>query len=332
MYDVVALGELLIDFTPAGRTENGNMIFESNPGGAPANVLVLLAKLGRSCAFIGKVGDDQFGRFLKDVLEKNKVDTKGLVFSGEVNTTLAFVHLDEHGDRTFSFYRKPGADVILEKNEIDFNLIGSSKIFHFGSVSMTNEPARSATLEAARYARENNVIISYDPNLRPPLWDDLVFAKEVILEGMKYANILKISEEEAEFLTGINSLEKSSEYLANKYGIQLILITLGSKGSFYRRGTKIGCTPTFDVKTIDTTGAGDAFLSGLLFQVLESKKPIDEITDSEMRKFIEFANAAGSLSTTKKGAIPAMPTKEEILKCLTENKYLTKLNKKLGGV
>ncbi|MEQ8155960.1 MAG: carbohydrate kinase [Clostridiaceae bacterium] len=312
MYDVAALGELLIDFAPYGKSQKGNFLFECNPGGAPANVLAALSKLGRKTAFIGKVGNDNFGQFLKNVLNETDIDTNGLVFSEDIKTTLAFVHLDEQGDRTFSFYRNPGADMMLNVNEIDEDIIMNSRIFHFGSVSMTDEPVRSATLKAVNTAKDNDKIISFDPNLRPALWKDLVEAKEVISVGMKYANIIKISEEELEFITDSKDLVKGTEILMSDYSIDIICVTLGSEGCFYRKGNDTGKISGYKVNTIDTTGAGDGFLGGLLYSILEINKNLNEISIKELEEAVRFANALGALATTKTGAIPAMPELREI--------------------
>lgn len=315
MFDVVALGEVLIDFTPNGRSENGNLLFERNPGGAPANVLAAVAKLGLKTAFIGKVGNDQFGLFLVNVLKDIDINTEGLVFSNDVNTTLAFVHLNEQGDRSFSFYRNSGADMMLEEDEVNKNIIRNAKIFHFGSVSMTHEPARTATIQAASLAKESNVIVSYDPNLRPALWNSLPEAKETILNCMKYADILKISEEELLFLTGSKDMDTGTQYLYDKYNTKLILVTLGPNGCFFRKGESTGHSQTYDVKTIDTTGAGDAFLGGALYQILQRNKGLEDFTAADIYQCIDFANAVGSLAITKKGAIPAMPTLKEVEAC-----------------
>lgn len=312
MMDVVALGELLIDFTPVGKSENGNVLFERNPGGAPANVLAALAKLGKRTAFIGKVGDDQFGRFLSGVLEGIGIDTAGMVYSREINTTLAFVHLNEEGDRSFSFYRKPGADMMLEERELNMPLVEQATVFHFGSISMTHEPAKSATLKAVKHAKENGVLVSFDPNLRPALWNDLEEARKTIREGMRYADIVKISEEELEFITGITDLEQGSKILYDQFETQLIFITLGSKGCYYRAGNQTGQKSGYTVKTTDTTGAGDAFLGGALFQIIESRQAIAHLSMDDIGIIVSFANAVGALATTKKGAIPAMPVMEEV--------------------
>lgn len=312
MFDVVALGELLIDFTPSGLSPTGNELFEKNPGGAPANVLAALSKLGKKTSFIGKVGKDQFGKFLENTLNTCNINTSGLVFSNEINTTLAFVHLDDKNDRTFSFYRNPGADMTLSKDEIKYQLIKDAKIFHYGSVSMTHEPSKSATMSAVKFAKENGVIVSYDPNLRVPLWGNLDEAREVILEGLKYADLLKISEEELLFLTGESDLKAGSKNIRDKFGIDLIFITLGKKGCFYRLKDSTGCSPAYAVKTVDTTGAGDAFLGGILYNIIENEIVLSQLTVSDIEVFVDFANALGSIVTTKRGAIPAMPTFSEI--------------------
>lgn len=322
MIDVVALGEVLIDFTPSGVSEAGNELFERNPGGAPANVLAAISKLGRRTAFIGKVGKDQFGTFLEHTLKTSHIDTSGLIISKEVNTTLAFVHLDDMGDRSFSFYRNPGADMTLSEDEINLELIKDARIFHFGSVSMTHEPSRTATMKAARCAKENGVLVSYDPNLRIPLWNDLEEARSVIAEGLKYADLLKISEEELIFLTGENVLEIGAKIISDRYGIDLIFITLGKKGCFYSFKGINGFAPTFDVKTVDTTGAGDAFLGGMLYKIAERGNGLAGLTASELEEFVDFANATGSMATTKRGAIPAMPSISEIQDCICNTRKL----------
>ncbi|MCX7709893.1 MAG: PfkB family carbohydrate kinase [Clostridia bacterium] len=315
MFDVVALGELLIDFTPMGLSQAGNELFERNPGGAPANVLAAVRKLGKTSAFIGMVGKDQFGVFLKAVLENSGIDATGLKFAEEVNTTLAFVHLNSKGDRSFSFYRNPGADMMLSEKDIDFDLIKGSRVFHFGSISLTHEPARSATLAAVKYAKDHGVIVSYDPNLRPPLWKNLEDAREKILMGLKYADILKISEEELEFITGSKDLEEGSLILYNM-GVKVVLITLGPKGCFYRYSGGTGRLNTYDTKVVDTTGAGDGFFGGVLFKLCEMNlEAIGKLSKDEFEMIIDFGNAVGALATTRKGAIPAMPTLDEVRNC-----------------
>jgi fructokinase len=312
MYDVTAIGEVLIDFTPGGSTENDILLFERNPGGAPANVVAALAKLGKKTSFIGKVGNDEFGIFLRDELKNSQIETKGLVFSDEINTTLAFVHLNHQGDRSFTFYRNPGADMTLREEEVDLDIIKESRIFHFGSLSMTHEPAASATLKAVAYAKDKGLIISYDPNLRKALWDNLDRARFTILEGFKYADIVKISDEELEFLTGTKELESGSLELQNRFQTPLIFVTLGAEGSFYRFGNQVGLLSGYPVKTVDTTGAGDAFLAGILYRVLEGNKSLTQLTVMDIEQMVGFANAVGALATTKKGAIPAMPSVGEV--------------------
>ena len=312
MVDVIAFGELLIDFTSHGFSENGTPLFEQNPGGAPANVLVSLSKLGKKTAFLGMVGSDQFGLFLKNVLNENNVNTEGLKFSETVNTTLAFVHLKKGGERVFSFYRNPGADTMLTKEDLNFELIKSSKIFHFGSLSLTNEPSRSTTIAAVNYAKENGLIISYDPNLRPLLWSSLERAKQQIISCLKFADILKISEEEFHFITGIDDLDIGADILFNQ-GISIILITLGEEGCYYRYKGGSGIVKGYKVNSIDTTGAGDGFLGGILYNFCN--KTLEQIKDINKERFegiIKMGNAVGALVTTKKGAIPSMPILDEI--------------------
>lgn len=316
MYDIVAIGELLIDFTPCGKTEDNIALYGRNPGGAPGNVLALASKLGMKTALISKVGKDQFGSYLTDVMEKTGVETKGIVHTGEANTTLAFVHLNDQGDRSFSFYRKPGADMLLDETEVDLQLVKNTRIFHFGTVSMTHDPSRRATLFAVKTAKENGAVVSYDPNLRPPLWSSLEEAKSMIEKGLQYADILKVSNEELEFVTGKADLESGSGFIAEKYGIPVILVTLGPLGCFYRTGTETGILPTYDVRTVDTTGAGDAFLGAFLYQLIKKDKAVSQLRRQEFEQMIDFANAAGSLATTKRGAIPAMPAIVEIEECL----------------
>ncbi|MDK2787514.1 MAG: fructokinase [Epulopiscium sp.] len=312
MYDVVALGELLIDFTPAGLSSNQCFLFEQNPGGAPANVLSVLSKFNKATGFIGKLGNDQFGHFLKGVLDDINVSTEGIVFDDEVRTTLAFVHLDENGDRKFSFYRNPGADMMLKEEEINLEMIKNSKVFHFGSLSMTHEPARSATLKALKYAKEKDLLVSYDPNYRPLLWKSIEEAKQQIKEGLRYADILKVSEEELELITGIDDMKKATEFLYKGYDIPFITVTLGDKGSYFRKADDEGYVSPYKVKAIDTTGAGDGFLGALLYQILESGKVIKELEISELENMLRFSNATGALITMKRGAISAIPTLEEV--------------------
>lgn len=317
MYDVTALGELLIDFAPAGTSDYGNGIYEANPGGAPANVLTSLSRQGKQTAFIGKVGSDAFGDILRKTLEDNGIDTRCLYTDKEARTTLAFVSLTPEGDRSFSFFRNPGADIMLQPEEIDEAVIKNSKIFHFGSLSLTNEPARSATLQALKLAKEHGVTISYDPNLRPPLWNSLDDAKEQIKSCLPYADILKISEEEFQFLLGHMDFERGSLELCQEYGIRHLFVTLGPEGSFYRCGGITVRMPAVDVQVVDTTGSGDAFMGAALCRLGErTGDGADTPGEEEMRALLAYANASGSLTATKKGGIPAIPTRAEIDACL----------------
>jgi fructokinase len=315
MYDVAALGELLIDFTYAGLSESGNILFERNAGGAPANVLAAVSRLGCTGAFIGKVGNDAFGRFLAQVLDENKIETRGLKYSDDVNTTLAFVHLDEKGDRSFSFYRKPGADITLEERDIEYGLIENAKIFHFGSLSMTDEPSKSATIKAVRFAKSKGKIISYDPNWRPLLWEDETSAKCTMLEGMEYADIVKLSDNELSFLTGTEDLEYGSKLLFDK-GIKLVVITLGARGCFYKHASGSGRLDTYDIKVVDTTGAGDAFLGGLLFHISRLQGRLESLNKSEIEAMLDFSNAVGALCASRRGGIPAMPDIGKVKECM----------------
>lgn len=318
MFDVVAIGESLIDFTPSGENELGMQLFARNPGGAPANVLAMNAKLGGKTAFIGKVGRDDFGAFLKKTMSDAGIDVTGLVETGDVPTTLAFVQLSETGDRSFTFYRKPGADVCLTQDEVSETLLKSCRIFHFGSVSLTDEPCKTATLYAAQKAKLAGAVISYDPNYRPLLWNSEQRAKEEILNALPLADIVKVSQEEMTLLTEETELSKGAQALA-RHGAAVVLITLGPQGAFYYTPVGSGLMPTYDVQTVDTTGAGDAFLGALLYRVADKTlSQLKKMTTDEWNDIIAFANAAGSMTTTAKGAIPAMPTLQRINRCLRE--------------
>ena len=311
-YDVTALGELLIDFAVNGESEQGNQLFEACPGGAPCNVLAMLNKLGRKTAFIGKVGDDQFGKLLKDTITNTGIEAKGLVMDQDIHTTLAFVHTFPDGDREFSFYRKPGADMMLKEEEVDYDLIRQSKVFHFGTLSMTDEPVKTATKKALSVAKEAGCIVSFDPNLRPPLWKSLDDAKAEIEYGLGKCDILKISDNEVEFLFGTTDYDKGAALLKEKYNIPLILITLGKDGSrAYYKDMKVEAAPFLQEKTIETTGAGDTFCASSLNYVLEHG--LDNLTEENLKELLTFANAAASLITTRKGALRVMSTKEEVL-------------------
>ncbi|MDR1400615.1 MAG: carbohydrate kinase [Treponema sp.] len=315
MYDVTAIGELLIDFTPSGTNEQGIALFGRNPGGAPANVLAMINKLGGKTAFIGKVGDDEFGRFLEKTLVNAGIDTEGLLKDAAYLTTLAFVHLSETGDRSFSFYRKNGADLMLVWDEINQRLIDDAKIFHFGSVSLSGQPCRDTLHAAVRYAAVQGKIISYDPNYRSLLWPDEAEARTEISKLISAADILKVSEEEMTLLTNETNWKKGAARLAEE-GPAIVLVSRGAKGAYFRCAAGSGCRPAYDVKTVDTTGAGDSFLGAVLYRLRDKKHAeLKAITQDELADIIDFANAAGSLTTTRKGAIPALPSAAEIEAC-----------------
>lgn len=311
IYDVTALGELLIDFTENGMSAQGNPLLEANPGGAPCNVLAMLEKLGKKTAFIGKVGKDMFGEQLKTAVEEVGIDTRNLVMDEEVHTTLAFVHTYPDGDRDFSFYRNPGADMMLKKEEVDEELIRSAKIFHFGTLSSTHEGVREATRYAIDVAKEAGCIVSFDPNLRPPLWKSLDDAKAEIEYGLSKCDILKISDNEVEFLFGTTDYDEGARLIREKYQIPLVLITLGKDGSrAYYKDLRVEVPGFVQEHTIETTGAGDTFCANLLDYILEHG--MEDLTEEDLKELLTFANAAASLITTKKGALRVMPTREEI--------------------
>ncbi|OPH48197.1 sugar kinase [Paenibacillus ferrarius] len=311
-YDAVALGEYLIDFTPHGLSESGQLMFERNPGGAPVNVLAAMAKLGMKTGFIGKVGTDPFGVYLRQALLEQGVSDSGLVVSDEAHTTMAFIHLDEQGERSFHFSRKPGADQLLREDEVDPAMLEGTRIFHFGSISMTAEPSYTATIQSAQRAKASGVLISYDPNWRPSLWENEQHARETIQVGLSFADIVKVSDEEIVFLTGQQDLELASRQLMERYSIQLLLVTAGAKGSFYRMSSWWGLVDSFSVQTIDTTGAGDGFFGAFLFRIVKLGKSLLAWSEEDLCNALIFANAAGALAATRKGAIPSLGTLEEI--------------------
>lgn len=310
-FDVTALGELLIDFTENGISEQGNPILEANPGGAPCNVLAMLNKLGKKTAFIGKVGNDNFGRLLADEVKKSGTDVTNLVFDDTVHTTLAFVHTKPDGDRDFSFYRNPGADMMLRKEEVMEELIKNSKIFHFGTLSSTHEGVREATRYAIDVAKNNGVLVSFDPNLREPLWESLECAKQEIAYGLSKCDILKISDNEVEFMTGTTDYEKGAAILQEKYEIPLMFVTLGKEGSLaYWKDVSAQAKPFLQEGTIETTGAGDTFEACALNYVLDHG--IQDLTADHLKELLTFANAGASIITTRRGALRVMPTVQEI--------------------
>lgn len=310
-FDVVALGELLIDFTENGTSIQGNPVLEANPGGAPCNVLAMLNRLGHQTGFIGKVGQDMFGEQLEEAIKEAGICTEGLVKDENIHTTLAFVHTLEGGDRDFSFYRNPGADMMLAESELNMSMLENCRIFHFGSLSMTDEICRNATKKAVKTAKGKGAVISFDPNLREPLWESLDAAREQIEYGMSQCDILKISDNEIEWFTGEQDYDKGVAWLQDKYPIRLILVSLGKEGSrAYMNGRHVQVTPFLQEHTIETTGAGDTFCACVLHYVLE--QGLREYSDEELKTMLTFANAAASLITTKKGALRVMPGKSEI--------------------
>ena len=308
MPDVIACGELLIDFIP---TTSGLPLIDTPgflraPGGAPANVAVGLARLGVSAGFMGKVGDDPFGRFLARTLQLDGVDTSQLCFDHEARTALAFVSLTAEGERDFMFYRHPSADMLWRPGEIDPAYVGAARVFHFGSISLIGEPSRSATLRAVDLARQAGALISYDPNLRLPLWPSADAARAGMMVGWRYADIVKVSEVEVEFLTGATDLERGIDQLWASGNLRLLVVTLGAEGCLWRTTAGRGRAPGFPVVTVDTTGAGDGFVAGMLAELLARGLVIEETALPEVCR---FANAVGALTTTVKGAIPALPTR-----------------------
>ncbi len=321
-YDVIALGELLIDMTDNGISEQGNTLFEANPGGAPCNVLAMLNKLGNEVGFIGKVGDDIFGNKLKKVLNEVGIDTKNLIIDKEARTTLAFVQTFEDGDRDFSFYRNPGADMMLKKEDVDVTLLQDTKIFHFGTLSMTHPEVREATKFAIEEAKKAGAYISFDPNLREPLWDSLDDAKEQVLYGLIKCDILKISDNEIQWLTGEEDYTAGVKKIRETNNIPLILVSLGKEGSrgYYQKpgssdnGIMVEVKPFLQKNTIETTGAGDTFGGCILHYILE--KGLDDLSENDLKEMLTFANAAASIITTRKGALRVMPGRDEIKKLL----------------
>lgn len=310
-FDVVALGELLVDFTENGTSKQGNPVLEANPGGAPCNVLAMLNRLGHQTGFIGKVGQDMFGMQLESALKEAGICTDGLVRDDKIHTTLAFVHTLEGGDRDFSFYRNPGADMMLAESELNADMIKNCRIFHFGSLSMTDEICRNATKKAIKMAKEHGALISFDPNLREPLWGSLDAAREQIDYGMSQCDILKISDNEIQWFTGEQDYDKGVACLQSEYSIRLVLVSLGKEGSrAYMDGKCVQAAPFLQEHTVETTGAGDTFCACVLHYVLE--QGLREYSEEELKKMLTFANAAASLITTKKGALRVMPEKGEI--------------------
>ena len=314
-FDILALGEILIDFTHNGVSNQGNGMFEANPGGAVSNVLAMMNRLGHTTAFMGKVGNDIFGKLLIRTLDELSINTQNVLVDQDIRTTLAFVANDETGDRSFSFYRNPGADMMFTEDEVKEDAIKSSKIFHFGTLSMTHEGVRKATKKALKIAKENNLIISFDPNLRESLWKSLDDAKEQFDYGMRYCDVLKISDNEIQWFTGIEDYEEGVRYLQKTYQIPLILLSLGKDGSrAYCKDMRVDVPAFIQKNTIETTGAGDTFFGSCLHFVLE--KGLDNLKEQDIKQMLTYANAAAALITTRKGALKVMPTREDIMELI----------------
>ena len=312
MYNVAALGELLIDFTCLSTDADGYPTMAAHPGGAPANYLAALTKFGAKTSMIGKVGNDAFGRLLIKTLKGAGIDTRGMLVSDDVFTTLAFVTLDDSGDREFSFARKPGADTQLRFDEIDLGVIDASKVLHFGTLSMTNEPARDATYKAVEYAAEHGKLISFDPNLRKPLWNDLDEAKRQMLWGLKHADVVKISDEETQFLFGL-APEAAAKHIIDNFGVRLVYVTCGAEGCFYRTKTVSGFVKALSgIAVKDTTGAGDIFGGSAMYGLLEAGGLPEKLTAEKLESIVSFACASAGLSTTKAGGISSVPERGEV--------------------
>lgn len=311
--DVTALGELLIDFIQNDESKQGNPIFEANPGGAPCNVLAMLAGLGHKVSFIGKVGKDSFGSWLKDVIQDVGIGADYLCMDEKVHTTLAMVHTFSDGDRDFSFYRNPGADMMLTEEEVPEEIIRDSKIFHFGTLSMTHETVRASTKKAIRVAKEAGALISFDPNLRPPLWETLEDARAQVIYGLGQCDILKISDNEIQWLSGKQDFTEGVEWINERFRIPLILVSMGKTGSrAYYKGEMVEVGSFLQENTIETTGAGDTFCGCVLHYILEHG--MNELTKADLVEMLTFANSAASLITTRKGALRVMPSKEEVFR------------------
>ena len=318
-FDVVALGELLIDFTNNAESTQGNPMFEANPGGAPCNVLSMLENIGNKTAFIGKVGDDFFGRMLKKRVEKQGIDTKGLFLDSDVHTTLAFVNKLPNGDRDFSFYRKPGADMMLTAADVDMvkDLLEEASVFHFGTLSMTDEPAAEATRLAVETAKKSGAMISFDPNYRAPLWESEEKALKAMKYGFEHCDILKISDNEVELFTGMKDIEAGARKIKEEFDIPLVFATLGPDGSMaLYRDMVVKKDGYRNPDTIETTGAGDTFCACAID--FARRNGLEDLSEDKLLTCLDFANAAASIITTRRGALSVMPRKEEVLEFLSD--------------
>ncbi len=314
MLDVTALGELLIDFACLSTDESGYPTMAAHPGGAPANFLAALTKFGAKTALLGKVGTDAFGRLLTGTLEEACISTQGLIATDEVFTTLAFVTFDAQGDREFSFSRKPGADTCIRFEELDLSLIDQCRVFHFGTLSLTGEPARTATQKAVAYAKEQGKLITYDPNLRKPLWRSLDEAKEQLIWGLSQADVVKISDEEVDFLFGLG-VEEGARYILEHFNVRLVFVTCGADGCFFKNAVAQGKVPSLKNITVkDTTGAGDIFGGSALWKLLQYCTDPGTMSEEALRDVVTFACTSAGLSTTKSGGISSIPEYEEVLK------------------
>lgn len=312
----MAIGEMLVDFT-AVTDKDGDIYYKQNPGGAPANVAVMAAKLGVSSGFIGKLGKDMFGKYLKETLENEGVETKGVILDKDFSTTLAFVRKGEDGERDFVFYRKNSADLNLNFSEVNLKLIDNCKLLHFGALTLTAEPSKSAVINTVEYAKQQGKIISYDPNWRERLWESKEAAVKAMRSVLRYADVVKVSELELQIITDCANLLPAIAKLLNS-GVKVVCITQGAKGCIIATRKGIERLPTFKVETVDTLGAGDSFFGAFLSKLVLSGKTMDEIDMNDLREFAMYANACGSLSSTKVGAIPAMPTHEEIMELMAK--------------
>ena len=312
MMDVVALGELLIDFTCQSVDADGYPTMAAHPGGAPANFLAALSQFGAKTALLGKVGADAFGKLLTATLAKAGIETRGLIATDDVFTTLAFVTLDDTGNREFSFSRKPGADTCIAFEELDLSLIDEAKGFHFGTLSLTDEPARSATCQAVDYAKKAGKLITYDPNLRKPLWKDLEEGKSALLWGLEQADVVKLSDEEVEFLFGMG-VQEGAAHILNQFGVKLVFVTCGADGCFFQNPLARGHVPSLSgIQVVDTTGAGDIFGGSAVYKLLQTGKAPEALTEEELTDIVRFACTAAGLSTTRPGGISSVPTLSQV--------------------
>ncbi len=312
MYDIISIGELLVDFTESGRSPSGMRLFEQNAGGAVTNMVAAASRCGAKTAFIGKVGDDMHGRFLCEAMKQAGVDMSRLIFAPDVFTTLAFVALAPNGERTFSFARKPGADTCIREDELDEEMLKNTKVFHTGSLSLTDEPSRSATYSAIRIAKEAGAIISYDPNYRATLWKSEAQAVEAMRSLIKTADMMKLSDEETVLLTGEKEPEAAAKKLCDM-GVKVVALTLGADGALVMAGGESRRVPGYAAKAVDTTGAGDAFFGGFVYRLLQYGKAPEELSAAEAADCADFGNATASLCVEGRGGIPSMPSLERVL-------------------